>query len=252
MAANKVQYDRFDFTILPSLYFDLYYYQESETAARDDLPTVRDLNTGRYFPYRFGQTYMAYIGGTYGDGAVTSLYQVAGRAAVEEGLEVVTGMTSDSLSADWIRTIKNSYGPLLEGRTPAKEIGRRVLAPELGTGDVNISPAVSPDGGYAAFRSTKDLLSFNLYVAYTETGDILTRLTSANRDAHFDAIRFINSAGTWSPDGRRFAFITFAKGDKELAIWNVQTGEIEQRLSVEGVTALADPAWSPYRQRIVV
>jgi len=216
-----------------------------DALVRDDLPTIRDLSTGRYFPYRFGQALMAYIGGTYGDGAVTDLYKVAGRMGVEEGIIAITGMTADSLSQDWIRSIQSAYGPLVADRTPAAEAGRVVLSKEQGTGDINVSPALSPDGRYVAFLSTKDLFSINLYVADAATGAIIKKLSSSTRDAHFDAIRFINSAGTWSPDGRRFAFVAFAKGDNELAVWNVETGRVEQRVAVEGVTALAQPAWSP-------
>ena len=223
-----------------------------DALVRDDLPTIRDLATGRYFPYRFGQAYMAYIGQTYGDGAVTSLYQVAGQAGLDEGLMLVTGMTADSLSADWQRTVRRAYAPFVEGRTPAAEAGQRVLSKEAGTGAVNVSPALSPDGRYVAFLSTKDLFSIDLYVADAETGEVIERLGSSNRDAHFDAIRFLNSAGTWSPDGRRFAFIAFAEGDNELAIWNVQTGRIERRFAVEGVSALAQPAWSPNGETIAV
>jgi Tol biopolymer transport system component len=216
-----------------------------DALVRDDLPTIADLSTGRYFPYRFGQALMAYIGGTYGDGAVTDLYKVAGRVGVKEGLITITGMSPDSLSQDWIRSIQNAYGPLVANRTPADSAGRVVLSEKQGTGAINVSPALSPDGRYVAFLSTKDLFSISLYVADAETGAIIKKLSSSGRDAHFDAIRFINSAGTWSPDGRRFAFVTFAKGDNELAIWNVESGRIERRVAVAGVPALAQPAWSP-------
>jgi len=216
-----------------------------DALVRDDLPSIRDLTRGRYFPYRFGQAYMSYIGGTYGDGAVTSLYQIAGRAGVEEGIQTVTGMTPDSLSADWRQTVRASYGPLVEGRTPANEAGQTVLSPDAGSGDISVSPAVSPDGQYVAFLSTRSLFSIDLFVADAQTGEIIEQLGSANRNPHFDAIRFLNSAGTWSPDGRRFAFVAFAKGDNELAVWNVQTGRIERRFKVQGVTAMSQPAWSP-------
>ncbi len=224
-----------------------------DALVRDDLPSIEDLSRGRYFPYRFGQAYMAYIGGTYGDGAVTSLYQVAGRAGVEEGIMTITGMSTDSLSMDWRQTVRASYGPLVEGRTPPSEAGQIVLSSERGGGgDVNVSPAVSPDGQYVAFLSSRDIFSIDLYVADAETGRIVERLGSVNRDPHFDAIRFLNSSGTWSPDGRRFAFVAFTRGDNELAIWNVQTGRIERRFEVGGVSALSQPAWSPDGETIAL
>jgi len=222
-----------------------------DALVRDDLPTIRDLGRGRYFPYRFGQAYMAYLGGTYGDGAVATLYQVAGQTGLEAGLETITGLSPDTLSADWIQTVRASYGPLVDGRTPAADAGTPVLTP-ASNGDINVAPALSPDGQYVAFLSSRSVFSIDLYVADAETGAIVERLGSVNRDPHFDAIRFLESAGTWSPDGRRFAFVAFSKGDNELAIWNVQTGRIERRFSVQGVTAMSQPAWSPDGETIAL
>ena len=222
-----------------------------DALVRDDLPTIRDLGRGRYFPYRFGQAYMAYLGGTYGDGAVATLYQVAGQAGLEAGLETITGLSPDSLSADWIQTVRASYGPLVDGRTPAADAGTPVLTP-ASNGDINVAPALSPDGQYVAFLSSRSVFSIDLYVADAETGAIVERLGSVNRDPHFDAIRFLESAGTWAPDGRRFAFVAFAKGDNQLAIWNVQTGRIERRFAVQGVTAMSQPAWSPDGETIAL
>jgi hypothetical protein len=108
-----------------------------DALVRDDLPTIRDLGRGRYFPYRFGQAYMAYLGGTYGDGAVTTLYQEAGQAGLQEGIETITGLSPDSLSADWIQTVRASYGPLVDGRTPAADAGTPVLTP-ASNGDINV------------------------------------------------------------------------------------------------------------------
>src|SRR5690606_26342288 len=50
-----------------------------DAVIRDDLPTMAQLTRDvRYFPYRYGQAYMAYIGGKYGDAAVANLYKQAG------------------------------------------------------------------------------------------------------------------------------------------------------------------------------
>src|SRR6266478_4305157 len=44
------------------------------------LPNFRDLENPRYFPYRWGQSFWAYLGGTYGDDIVGALLRSAGRS----------------------------------------------------------------------------------------------------------------------------------------------------------------------------
>lgn len=224
-----------------------------DAVLRDDLPTTQQLTRDfRYFPYRYGQAYMAYVGGIYGDVAVTNLFKLAGRVGVDSSFVYALGIRPDSLSAQWARAVRATYEPLMEGRSHPEELGRRVLAEDLGSGSVNIAPALSPDGNYVAFLSERDLFSVNLFVADAETGDIISRLRTTGTDPHFDAIRFINSAGSWSPDGRQLALITFVDGGNEIALWDVNTRSIQRRIRVAGVGALANPAWSPDGESIVV
>jgi hypothetical protein len=224
-----------------------------DAAMRDDLPTTQQLTRDfRYFPYRFGQAYMAYVGGTYGDVAVTNLFKLAGRVGVDSAFVYALGIRPDSLSQQWIRSVRDTYLPLMEGRTHPDSVGRRVLAGDLGSGNINIAPSLSPDGNYVAFLSERDLFNINLFVADARSGEIISRLRTAGTDPHFDAIRFINSAGSWSPDGRQLAIITFVGGGNEIALWDVNTRSIQRRIRVSGVGALANPAWSPDGQSIAV
>ncbi|NNE35177.1 MAG: peptidase S9 [Rhodothermales bacterium] len=158
-------------------------------------------------------------------------------------------MKTDSLSKEWIAAIKDAYLPLVEGKTPADSAGNKIVSEET-AGNMNIAPSISPDGKWIAFLSEKDLFNINLFIADAETGRVVRSLKGTNADPHFDAIRFINSSGSWSPDGRRFAFITFVQGDNELSILDWNTGEIERRIAIDGVSALSNPAWSPDGSRI--
>ena len=217
-----------------------------DAVIRDDLPTMDKLSRDMsYFPYRYGQAYLAYIGGKYGDAAVTNLYKLAGRAGLDSALVYTLGIKPDSLSNEWIQAVKEAYLPTLEGRTPAEEVGQRILAPEIDAGEVNISPAVSPDGKYVAFLSERDLFNINLFIADAETGEVVKKLSGGNRNTYFDDIRFINSSGSWSPDGKQLAFITFVQGDNEISILDVDSRNIVRRIAVEGITAIVNPAWSP-------
>lgn len=218
-----------------------------DAALRDDLPSIQQITRDlRYFPYRYGQAYLAYIGGKYGDGAVNQLFRLAGRVGLDSAFVFTLGITADSLSHEWQAAIKEAYLPLAADRTPADQAGRAVLTDD----EINIAPAISPDGRYVAYLSSRALFSLDLYIADAETGRIVKKLRSASTDPHFDAIRFMNSAGAWSPDGDQFAVVTFAQGDNELALWDVNRESFRRRISVEGVTAIAQPAWSPDGTRI--
>lgn len=225
-----------------------------DAALRDDLPTARDLTTKphKYFPYRYGQAYMAYIGGKYGDVAVANLYKLAGLAGLDSAWVHTLGIKPDSLSKEWIATVKESYLPLVEDRTPGTEAGTLIVSSEEGGGTYNIAPALSPDGRYVAFLSEKDLFSINLFIADTRTGEVVQKLNKRTADSHFDSMRFISSAGTWSPDGKQFAFITFAEGDNEIAIWDLDSGKIERRIHMGEVSALMNLSWSPDGQYLAI
>ena len=217
-----------------------------DAALRDDIPTATQLTRDtRYFPYRYGQALMAYVGGKYGDAAVANLFKMAGRAGVDSAFVYALGVQADSLSREWAETVKETYLPFTEGRTPADSAGRLVISEETTGGRLNIAPSISPDGQYVAFLSERDLFNINLFVADAETGEIIKRLKGTVTDPHFDAIRFISSAGAWSPDGTKLAFITFVQGDNEIAILDVDSREVERRFTVEGVGAITNPAWSP-------
>ncbi len=223
-----------------------------DAAIRDDLPTTDDLTRNtRYFPYRYGEAYMAYIGGKYGDAALASLYRYAGRVGIDSAFVYALGITADSLSQEWIEAVKDTYLPFTETRVAADSAGRLVLAKSMDAGNLNVAPALSPDGRYVAFLSERDLFNINLFVADAQTGRVVKKVRETTSDPHFDAIRFIASSGTWSPDGRRLAFVTFVEGDNELSIFNVETRSIEQRVTVSGVGAMANPAWSPDGKSIV-
>ena len=221
-----------------------------DAALRGELPTIRQLTTDtRFFPYRYGQALWAYVAGRYGDAAVTEVFRYATRAGFEVALERVLGVNSEQLSQDWITSIRATYLPILAGRQRPEDAGDRILHDDE-PGAMNLAPAVSPDGRYVAFFGRREIFTIDLYIADAVTGEIVTELTSPDRDEHFDALSFIHSAGSWSPDGQKFAFVVFAGGDNQISIVDIASRNIERRFSVEGVGAVQTVAWSPDGTRI--
>ena len=213
---------------------------------RDELPTIKQMTREtKFFPYRFGQALWAYIGGTYGDDAVIQIYRRSLRVGFEPAIRQVLGMTTDTLSVRWKDKVAEQYLPLMEGKTNPSETGDLLLAPSTGWGPMNVAPSISPDGRYIAALSQKDLFTVDLFLADAHTGHIIRKLVSANSDPHIEALRYIDSSGTWSPDGRLFAFVVTADGDNQMVIVDVTSGDETQRIRFDGIGAVNNPAWSP-------
>jgi dipeptidyl aminopeptidase/acylaminoacyl peptidase len=210
---------------------------------RDDLPTIRDLSGGKFFPYRYGQAVWAYIGGTWGDDVVVRLYTHALQTNWETALATVLRISADSLSRQWHAAIRAQYADAVT-RTPPDRVGRPLIAVE-DDGAQNVAPAVSPDGRRVAFYSSRDLFSIELYLADARSGKVIRKLTSAARNPHFDALSFINSVGTWSADGQSLAIVVYDDGNNEIAILDAESGDEKRRFEIPAVGAISDLAWSP-------
>ena len=224
-----------------------------DAALRNDLPSIRKLTTDpRYFPYRYGQALWAYIGGKWGDQGVSDVYRASLRGGWDAALRRVIGISSDSLSKEWLASIRATYLPLMEGRTNPTHVGQPLLGSGKEPGDINVAPAISPDGKYVAFFARRGLFTVDLFVADANTGKVLRKLTGPNADPHFDALSFVNASGSWSPDGKHLAFISFEQGDNRVTIFSVKSRSVERSIKVNGVGAINDAAWSPDGQSIAI
>ena len=97
------------------------------------------------------------------------------------------------------------------------------------------------------FLSTRDMFSFELYLADAATGKMLKKLTSSTRDQRFEEISYINSAGAWSPDGKQFAVAVYNEGKNAIAYFNMETRKMERMTSINDVDAIYQLSWSPRR-----
>ncbi len=220
-----------------------------DATIHDRLPNLRKLSDPRYFPYRYGEALLAYIGGRFGDEAVIRYFLAAGQVGIDAAFEHATGISSKQLFADWQAASHELYDPVVNDRP--KLLGTPILGTKRTKGDLNVGPALSPDGRYIAFLSTRDIFDIDLFLADAKTGRIIRKLVSADRDPHMDALRFIDSAGSWSPDSTRLAFVVFEKGDNYLAIVDASSGRIEH-IRIPGIDALTAPAWSPDGHTIAI
>ena len=216
-------------------------------ALEDTLPSYRDLEDPRFFPYRYGQALLAYVAGRWGDRIMGDLLRAAGRSRnIALGIQAVLAMTPDQLVAQWHAATYAAYAPLRGVTQPAESAGTRVIALEPGD-DVgyNIAPSVSPDGDRLMFLSDRDLFSIDLFLADARTGAIERRITETALDPHLQSLQFIQSAGSWRADGRQFVFAGLSGGEPLLQLYDVGEGKKAREIRFPGLGEILNPTWSP-------
>lgn len=221
-----------------------------DAVLRDDVPTIKDLNNPKYFPYRYGQAFWAFLTGMYGDEIIEPFYSTVAKYGFEPACAITLGMSSENLSALWVSTIKKHFGQFLPEKNE-RFVGKQLLS-EKNAGRMNISPVLSPNGRYVIFLSEKDLFGIDLFLADATNGEIIRKVASTIKDGHLDDFDYIESAGTWSPDGEQFAFVAFSKGKNVLVIKEAATGKTVDEIFIQGVPAFTNPSWSPDGKKIVV
>src|SRR5436190_23740015 len=84
-----------------------------DAAYTDRLPALKDLDDPRYFPYRFGQAFWAFVAGRFGDKVVVEMLLEAGTVASTtnpiKAVESVTGLDEKTLSDQWHAAIRQTY-----------------------------------------------------------------------------------------------------------------------------------------------
>lgn len=221
-----------------------------DAVLNDDVPSILEVSTNaRYFPYRYGHAISVYLAGKWGDAIIRDLFQATVAQGWEQACSEVLGTSAEEVSSGWRRAVKETYGPAVEDLTPPEDVGRPVVTGDLG---MNLAPVISSDGRYLALLSRRDVFTIDLYLANARTGEVLDKLASSNSDAHFDALRFTESSGAWSPDGRQFAFVVFESGDNRIALLNVEDRELVREITVAEVDAMRSLAWSPDGRYIAI
>src|ERR1700744_1480209 len=215
-----------------------------------DIPTIKDLTqTNKYFPYRYGEAFWSFIGSTYGDTVIVPFFKNTAHFGLEYGIRRTFGFNDRTLSSLWKNSIESTYKPFL--KDTAQLPTGRLLISDKNSGKMNLAPAISPDGKYLAFLSEKDLFTVDLCLADAKTGQVIRKLTSKISNTHIDEFNFIESAGAWSPDSKRFAFSVFSHGRNRMLIVDIPNGSVTADISMEKAEQFSNLSWSPNGNDVV-
>lgn len=222
-----------------------------DAVQNNELPTIKDLITKEYkfFPYRWGQAFWAYVTATYGDDIIRPLFKETAKYGIEVAFQRNLKLDTERFSVKWKKALQDTYNPMKVGLS-IKPVGRELASPKT-AGDMNISPTISPDGNFVAYISSKNVISLDIFIAETKTGKIVRKIESTSFGSHVDSYSFLETAGTWSPDSRNFALVVQSKGRNKLSIIDVSNGN-KKTYELKGVDSFTNPTWSPNGSSIVV
>ncbi len=217
-----------------------------DAVLREEFPLIRDLNSSKYFPYRWGQALWAFIAGKHGDKILGQIF----RAAVESGdpeqaISATLGTSIEKLSEEWHQALKEQYQPVLRSTDPASRAGKVLLSKERSGTELNVSPSISPDGKRMMVFSEKGLFSIDLFMVDAQTGKFLRKITETAISPHFINLQFSNATGSWSPDGKKFAFATVKGAVPELSVYDVERDRIAHEIPIREVGEIYSVSWSP-------
>ncbi len=221
-----------------------------DAVINDDIPELKDLQNPKYFPYRYGQAFWSFLAGLYGDQVIEPMFIMTAKLGFPGAVDSVLSTTVEDLNEQWLSAIKSHYAPYVK-RKKENFVGRKLISEE-NAGKMNVSPALSPNGKYVIFLSEKDVFSTELFLADAQSGKIIRRISSKSRDGHIDDINFIESAGTWSPNSKQFAFVAFSKGRNILVIKDAESGKTISSEKIKALPAFTNPVWHSNGKEIIL
>ncbi len=224
-----------------------------DAVEEDDIPTLKDMsrNPYKYFPYRYGHSFWAFVTSHWGDAIIRPLFKNTAKYGYQRGVKLTLGLKPEALSKAWERSLKEQYSPYLAKKN-TKVAGEKIFSTN-NAGRLNISPSLSPDGQHLVFMSNRDVISIvDIFLADPDKKKIIKKLTSAVQRPYIDEYMYLGSTGTWSPDNEKFALTTFAKGDNQLLIVDVEKQSITRRIKLKEVESFSNPSWSPDGNKIMM
>jgi Tol biopolymer transport system component len=205
------------------------------------LPSISELSSWRYFPYRWGAALWSHLVRRFGPDLPARALRA--RRDVRKRLLELTGENIDELSAAWHEALRAAYA--IADATSEADGLRRLISSARGGGRLNLSGSLSPDGRRIIFLSERDQFSVDLYLADAASGSITRRLITTAANTEFESLQYLHSAGGWDPSGRLFAIATVGGGRPALTLLEVDRPGVRREIPLAQLDEVYSPTWAP-------
>ncbi|MEO5580795.1 MAG: BamA/TamA family outer membrane protein [Gemmatimonadaceae bacterium] len=227
-----------------------------DAAVTGNIPTIQQMTErpDKYFPYRYGESLMQYIGERWGDAAIGEILRMVPTAGVERAFQRELGLSLADLSSAWREAVQSQYLPAASNHQRPRTFAQPLLTRKRSGGEIFLAPVLSSDGKYIAFLSNgnekRGELFIDLWLGDARTGERLKRLVKSTLDPNFEELRLLYSQSAFSNNGRTLAFTAQREGKDVLYLLDLASRNVKKRIDIP-VDAVTAPSFSPDDSRIV-
>jgi Tol biopolymer transport system component len=209
----------------------------------DHIPAKQGVAARELSPYLYGHAFWSYLGQRFGDDVVQKALKPGRKQRrLKDRMRHATGEELDALYDAWRVEVGQEYGKRPAGADRVKTWSRQ---------NMQLGPALSPDGSQAVFFSERDRLSLDLFLADVATGRVIRKLATTAASAKFDSLQPLRSAGAWSRDGQWFAFAAVRQGQAALMLIDMTGRGRDREIVFDRIGQVLSPSWSPDGRSIV-
>ncbi len=226
-----------------------------DAALNGDIPSIEQMTIypDRFFPYRFGESLLRYIGERWGDQVIGQILEAVPNVGMERAFRRELGLSLDELSDDWKDALQKQYLPTIVNLDRPRRFAESLLSGKKSGGDIFLAPSLSEDGKNIVFLSNGSFLRgevfIDLWLANARTGKRLRRLVKSTTNPNAEELRLLYSQSSFSPDGRDVAYVGQRRG-KDVLFLTRTTGGNTRRIDLP-VDGVLSPVFTPDGRHIV-
>lgn len=209
-------------------------------------------NTDGYLAYRLGESFLVFIGKTYGREKVGEyFYAMRSVADVDDASKRIFGLEFEELEARWHFQLKReSYAMINQNSIPTESYEQRTKNVDDGS-YFNIMPRFSPDGSRFVYYSDQKA-RYSIWMAGTHGLSPAKRILLGEATARHEEFYYFRSNLAWFPDSKRIAFVSKSAPGDRIHILDVDTGKVERSILIPQLSALYEIDVSPDGKQIVI
>lgn len=220
-----------------------------DMVVNDKLPPLQNL--GGYYAYRLGESFLAYLAGSYGKDKVTEYYYTLRSSnGLDNATKKVFGLEFDDLESRWRYQLKRDFYPLVESQgIPVESLEKRSDSKKKGA-YFNLMPRFSPDGSrYVWFSSAES--RYSVWMGSLHGLSEPRRILKGEATGNIEEFHYFRSNLSWFPDNRRVAFAAKTANGDRIHILDVDRRKIVRSIAPAGMSAIYELDVAPDGRSLV-